>query len=87
MRSYPLKITTPAGVMFEGDAVQLSVRAIDGDLAVMAGHIPMVTALKPGECRVYFEDGTVKKADCISGLLSVKKDVVSLLSSSFVWKE
>ena len=87
MRSYPLKITTPAGVVYEGSAVQLSVCAIDGELAVLAGHIPMVTALKSGECRVYFEDGTVKKADCVSGLLSVKKDSVSLLSSSFVWQE
>ena len=40
MRSYQLQITTPAGVLFEGDATQLSVRAVDGELAVMAGHIP-----------------------------------------------
>lgn len=87
MKSYTLKITTPAGVLFEGDAVQLSVRALDGELAVMAGHIPMITALKKGECRVYLEDGTIKKADCESGLLSVKREGVSLLSSTFEWKE
>ena len=87
MKSYPLKITTPAGALFEGNAIQLSVRALDGELAVLAGHIPMVTALKAGECRVYFEDGSMKKADCVSGLLSVKREGVSLLSSSFQWKE
>ena len=38
MRSYRLQITTPEGVLFEGDATQLSVRAVDGELAVMAGH-------------------------------------------------
>ena len=87
MRSYQLQITTPAGVLFEGDATQLSVKAVDGELAIMAGHIPMTTALKGGECRVYLEDGTVRYGDCSGGLLSVKKEKVSLLSSDFQWKE
>ena len=87
MRSYQLQITTPAGVLFEGDATQLSVKAVDGELAVMAGHIPMTTALKAGECRVYLEDGSVRHGECSGGLLSVKKEKVSLLSSDFQWKE
>ena len=87
MRSYKLQITTPAGVLFEGDATQLSVKAVDGELAIMAGHIPMTTALKSGECRVYLEDGTVRHGDCSGGLLSVKKEKVSLLSSDFQWKD
>lgn len=87
MRSYRLQITTPAGVLFEGDATQLSVRAVDGELAVMAGHIPMTTALKAGECRVYLDDGSVRHGECSGGLLSVKSEKVSLLSSDFQWKD
>ena len=44
MNTYRLQITTPSGVMFDGEAVQLSVRAIDGDCAILAGHIPFATA-------------------------------------------
>ena len=87
MRTYRLQITTPMGVLFEGDAVQLSVRAVDGDRAILAGHIPLATALKDGECRVYFEDGTIRRARCGGGLLSVKRDKVRLLSTNFKWEE
>ena len=87
MNTYRLQITTPSGVMFDGEAVQLSVRAIDGDCAILAGHIPFATALKNGECRVYLQDGTVRKANCAGGLLSVGRDKTSLLSADFKWSE
>lgn len=83
MKNFRLEITTPAGVRFSDEAVQLSVRAVDGELAVMAGHIPLVTALRDGECRVYLPDGSVKKAKCGGGLLFVEGDKTRLLSSTF----
>lgn len=38
MKNYHLRITTPAGNIFDGDAVRLSVRGVMGDLAIMAGQ-------------------------------------------------
>ena len=87
MKSFRLEITTPAGVSFADDAVQLSVRAIDGSLAIMAGHIPLVTAVSPGECRVYLESGDIKHADCEGGMLVVTAEKVQLLSSAFKFKD
>ncbi|MBQ8399893.1 MAG: hypothetical protein IJX08_08025 [Clostridia bacterium] len=87
MKNFLLEIVTPQGVAYEGNAVQLSVRAIDGSLSVLADHIPMVTALKSAPCRVYLDASTVKEADCSGGILSVEKEKVCLLCSSFVFKE
>ena len=53
MKTFPLEIVTPAGKKFDGPAVQLSVPAIDGSLSVLADHIPLATALKAGEVRIY----------------------------------
>ena len=53
MKKFHLQIAAPDGLRYDGDAVQISVRGIEGDFAVLAGHIPFVTALKAGECRVY----------------------------------
>ena len=86
MKNFVLEIKTPDGPVFSGEAVQLSVRAIDGELAVMADHIPLVTALKSGDCRVYLSSGEVKNADCKGGMLIVTKEKVQLLSSSFEFK-
>lgn len=83
MRSFQLEIVTPTGVAYKGEAVQLSVRAIDGSRSVLAGHIPMVTALKEGPCRVYTQEGVPLEAKCSGGVLSVTKEGVSLLCTFF----
>ncbi|MBR5311521.1 MAG: F0F1 ATP synthase subunit epsilon [Clostridia bacterium] len=85
MNTFKLQIAAPDGMRYDGDAVQISVRGIEGDLAVMAGHIPFVTALKSGECRVYTDEKTIRRANCSGGMLMVSKDCVRLLSSDFTW--
>lgn len=85
MNTFQLIILTPAGEAFNGQALQLSVRAVEGEMAVLAGHIPFVTALRDGACRVYMPDASVREAKVEGGLLSVGKDATRLLSSSFVW--
>lgn len=87
MTKFKLQIAAPDGLRYDGEAVQLSVRGIGGDLAVLAGHIPFVTALKSGECRVYVEDGEIRRANCTGGMLMVSKDCVRVLSSDFEWTE
>ena len=86
MKEFQLQIVTPEGVLFEGAAEQLSVRSIDGETAILAGHIPYVTALAKGDCRVY-TGGNVRTAACGGGLLSVNNEKTTLLSPDFHWTE
>ena len=86
MRSFHLQIAAPDGLRYDGEADQLSVRGITGDLAIMAGHIPFMTALAKGTCRVY-ADGKIRHAKCSGGYLTVTKEVVRLLSTDFTWDE
>lgn len=85
MKTFKLQIAAPDGLRYDGEAVQLSVRGIGGELAVLAGHIPFVTALKSGECRVYAEEGKIRRANCSGGMLMVSKECVRVLSSDFKW--
>ena len=86
MKSYLLKISSPEGDLFCGKAVNLRVRGTEGELAVMAGHIPFVSYVKPCDCHVELEDGTVKTASVQGGVLTVSKDSVILLSGELEWK-
>ena len=86
MSKFHLQIITPDGVQFDGDSAQLSVRGVEGELAIMAGHLPLVTALREGECRVYTDDG-IRKAHCTGGMLSCGKEITRLFSTDFQWKE
>lgn len=87
MSTYPLIISSPDGHIFKGEVVKLILRGAAGDLAVLAGHIPFVTSVSPGDCRVEFPDGTEKVGHTDGGILSVTKENTTLLSGSFQWKE
>lgn len=89
MKSFKLEIATPDGMRYDGDAVQVSVRGIGGELAILAGHIPFCTALGKGECRVYIgEEGKeIKHASCGGGMLMVTKENVRILASDFEWQD
>ncbi len=82
MKTFKFVISTPDGNLFEGDIVKVSLRGSEGDLAVMANHIPFLTSVKPCECRIELEDGTDKAINVERGLLSVTTESVTLMSGS-----
>jgi len=84
--TFKLRIATLDGQIFDGEAEKLLVRTIDGDVCILPGHISYVTALGMGEARVYV-NGEVKRAACIGGLLTVSKDEVRLVPTTFEWAE
>ncbi len=87
MKTYHLIVSTPDGNVFEGDAAMLTVRGSEGDLAVLADHIPLITAVKPCKCTIVLPDETDKTADIGGGILTVNSDKTTLLSSDFKWNE
>ncbi|WP_342757818.1 ATP synthase F1 subunit epsilon [Kineothrix sedimenti] len=88
MNSIHLQIVSLDGMFFDGNAKQVSLRTIDGDISIRAGHIPFVTAIGAGECRVYVESlDKPRRAASIGGFLSVSKDLVLLAATTFEWAE
>ena len=87
MKTYKLTVSTPDGHIFDDEVVSLSLRGADGDLAVMAGHIPFATVVKPGECHIEMSSGEVRHADVEGGVLTVGAEGTILLSGSFIWRE
>ena len=71
MKDYTLKISTPDGDAFSGSALSLSVRGTEGELGILAGHAPFVTAVVPCRCRLIEADGTERSFSCGGGLLCV----------------
>ena len=62
MNTLKLNISTPDGDAFAGEVAKLDLRGIEGELAVMAGHVPFLTAVKPGHCDIMLPDGEEKKS-------------------------
>ena len=83
MNTFKLTVSSPDGNKFQGDVVKLDVRVTEGELAIMAGHIPFVTSLVEAPVNILLDDDTEKKAFAKGGLLTVGADEVTLLSGSF----
>ena len=86
MRPFPLKIVTPDGLLYDGQAEELIVRTTTGDMGFLAGHINCVAALGMGRAMVLSE-GKRRYAACIGGLVSVVDGVVTLVPTTFEWAE
>lgn len=83
MNTFLLVISSPDGDVFREDVRSISVRGTEGDLAVMAGHIPFVTTVKPCEVKIITADGGSKTGSTEGGILTVGSDMVTFLSGSF----
>ncbi len=83
MNTFKLTVTSPDGNQFQGEAYKLDVRGTEGELAIMAGHIPYVTSLVKCSCVIWLSETEKKNATTDGGVLTVNADNVTLLSGSF----
>lgn len=87
MKTFELIVSSPDGDLFRGDVAALIVRGTEGELAVLADHIPFITAVKPCDAKIILPDDSEKFAVLDGGLLTVSQNNVTLLSSGVHWKE
>ena len=86
MTSFPLKIVTADGLIYDGPAEEVIVRTITGDMAVLARHINCVAPLGMGRATIVV-NGERKHAACIGGMLSVVNGEVNLVPTTFEWAD
>ena len=86
MTPFPLKIVTPDGLIFDGQAEELVVRSTSGDLGILAGHVNCVAPLGMGRATLII-DGKRRYAACIGGMVSVVDGNVTLVPTTFEWAE
>ena len=86
MMPFKLKIVTPDGLFFDGEAEQLIVRTSTGDIGIMARHMNYLAPLGMGRA-VVISAGQRRMAACIGGMVSVMNGEVTLMPTTFEWAE
>ena len=86
MNTFSLTIVTPDGLRYEGQAEELIVRAVSGDMGILAGHINCVAPLGMGMATVKI-DGEKRCGACIGGMVTVLDGAVKLVPTTFEWAE
>lgn len=86
-KAFKLIILTPEREFFEGEVIELVTGSTQGDIAILADHMPLVTNLMPSDTLIVEKDGKKLKAFTSSGILEVKGDAVSMLCDACEWPE
>ena len=87
MSTFHLKISTPDGLLFDGEVERVRVRMIDGDVCLLAHHTDYVSAVGVGEASVAMADGQTRRAACIGGMLAMINNDANLIATTFEWAE
>ena len=86
MTSFPLKIVTPDGLIYDGQVEEVVVRTTSGDIGILAKHTNCVCPLGMGQALIVI-DGQRRTAACIGGMVSVVNGSVTLVPTTFEWAE
>src|SRR5258708_6078396 len=80
--TFPFRLVTPTGIVFEGDAREVSAIGPLGEFGVLPEHINFITSLVPGVLEAQLPDGTRMHWVVSGGLAEVKEGVMTVLASS-----
>ncbi len=87
MEPFSLQIVTPDGAVYNGEAIKVRLRTIEGDVGIMAHHINFATALGMGVCRVDLDEKTTRYAACIGGMITVVDGKVTMVATTYEWAD
>jgi len=81
-----LKILTPEKVAYDGEADELIVPTVLGEIAILPHHVDLLTQLSEGEMTIKTKNKTLHIA-ATGGFLQINKDTVTLLADYAVQSE
>ena len=68
--------------VWSGTATLVSAPAADGEIGILAGHTPILSALRAGHFRITAEKGNKVEVEITGGFLSVDHNVVTIVVDS-----
>jgi F-type H+-transporting ATPase subunit epsilon len=80
--TFPFRLLTPTGIVFEGDTAEVSAVGPLGEFGVLPEHINFITSLVPGVLEAQLPDGTKMHWVVSGGLAEVKDSTLTVLANS-----
>ena len=86
MASLHFEFVSPERVLFSGDVDQVDLPGAEGDMGILAGHAPLVTALRPGIVTIY-NGGAREPIVVVGGFAEVSAAGLTILADRAVPRE
>ena len=84
MTSFNLELVSPEKLLFSGDVIDVLVPGTEGEFVVMAGHMPVMTSLRPGVVDIGEADGKHTRLFVRGGFADVTNTRLTLLAEMAV---
>ena len=81
MATFNVALVCPEALLYVGEADQVDLPGAEGDLGVLAGHAPIVTALRPGIVRVIM-NGADEKFVVLGGVAEFSQSNLNILADT-----
>lgn len=85
-KTFNLQIISPTRVFYDDQVDMVEMKTTEGEIGVLAGHIPLTTILEPGILKIKTADG-VREAALHDGFVQIQKNRVTVLAESCEWPE
>jgi len=79
MATFQFDLVSPEKLAFSGEVDQVDVPGVEGDFGVLAGHAPIVAAIRPGILTV-ISGGTHQKIIVLGGLAEMSEKGLTVLA-------
>ncbi|MDQ6951416.1 MAG: ATP synthase F1 subunit epsilon [Mariprofundales bacterium] len=80
-------VATAEQEVFHGEAARVIAPSVDGELAILPGHTPLLAQLRPGILRIYCLGNEEEPYECtdvviVGGYLEAQPDAVTILADA-----
>jgi len=86
-KMFRLEIVSPEKVFYDNDVYMVEYNTTEGEVGVLAGHIPMTQILAPGVLAITENEDKVRKAALHAGFVEISPEKVTMLAESVEWPE
>ncbi len=66
-------------VIFSGKVISVNCPGTEGEMTILANHIPLITSLKEGKIRIRINEDEKKELKVKKGIMEVNKNEVIIL--------
>ena len=85
-KTFTLQIISPTRIFFDEEVDMVEMRTTEGEIGVLAGHIPLTAIVEPGVVRIH-QEGKVREAALLDGFVEIRGNKVTVLAEACEWPD
>ncbi len=83
---FKVQVICPDRIFYDGECDMLELRTTEGEIGILAGHIPLTAVVAPGTLRI-INEGETKEAALNDGFIEILQDKVVILAEACEWPD